>query len=109
MVILGKHVFGAGTLAEAGPYLAHPLRVWVVGNSMIVVLLGLAAQLGNLAADKAEQALVDGLEITLVGEVLGRSRACLQVRRVEFGIEFVEDVGEDDPCAELIERLCCAI
>lgn len=67
-------------------YLADPLRLGVLGESMIVELLGLAAELGDLTADESKEALVDGLHVALVGQGFGSSWVRLEMRRVELGI-----------------------
>lgn len=91
--------------AGGGAYLADALRLGIFGYSMVVELLGLAAELGDLAANEPEQALVHSLNVALVGEILGGALTRLEMRRVELGIELMEYMSEDDATAELVERV----
>ena len=72
-----------------GQYLADPLRLRILNESMIIELLGLATELGNLTANKSKEALVNGLHVALIGEGFGSSWIRFEMRRVELGIQLV--------------------
>lgn len=52
-------------------YLAEALGLGVLGDGMVVKLLGLAAELGDLPPNESKQTLVYSLDVALVGQILG--------------------------------------
>lgn len=90
-------------------YLADSLHLRVFGDSMVVELLGLAAKLWVSSANEAEQALVHGLDIALVGQIPRGAMTRLEVGRIKFSVESMEDVGENDAIRELFKGLGRAV
>lgn len=90
-------------------YLANALWFGVLGNGMIVEFLGLITELGYLAADESKETFVDGLYISFITQRFRYTRICLEVRRVEFGIQLMQDVAKSYSIRQPLEGLGIAV
>lgn len=90
-------------------YLANALRLRVLGNSMIVEFLGLVTEFGYLAADESKEGFVNGLYISFIAQRFRYARICLEVRRIEFGIQLMQDVAKSYSVRQPFEGLGIAV
>lgn len=76
---------------------------------MIVEFLGLVTEFGYLAADEPKEAFVNGLYISFIAQRFRYPRIWLEVRRIEFGIQLMQDVAKSYSIGQPFERLSIAI
>lgn len=76
---------------------------------MIVESLSLVTEFGYLAADESKEAFVDGLYISFIAQRFRYTRIWLEVWRIEFGIQLMQDVAKSYPIRQPFEGLGIAI